>query len=442
MKQKRIFNLTTILLAIAVSSFQPTFVHSQTSDPIKAKIVTIQKQIEEIRGLKFKKPVKVQNQSLDDFGKYLDRVLEKQMPEKLAKNYGKIVTKLGLYRGPEITDVRELAKMVMQSQAAAYYDPGTETFYVVMPNLPEGMLTSVYAHELYHGLQDQYFDLEKYVLSQFEDRLNDDELLARQATVEGEATYIMTLWSMKSMFGAVPDTAMLEMAINMQAQLDIRTMINMLKSGAIPEASEGDIHQAVKAIDEIPSFLLETLVGAYLKGMAFVFQIQKHGWQKVQSLYAQPPVSSEQILHPQKWLNNERPYRLKWATFSDQPIFAGWDLLEANAIGELQWRIIFAVHDLASDGIMAAAGWNGDTFAVLEHQTTKELLLLIYTCWDSKTEAEEFYTLYQKLLKSKYPEEQFQHVLLTENEVLIVEGGSEEQLEATLSFMKSIEKKR
>jgi hypothetical protein len=440
--ETRMFSFTAFLFAVAVSSFQLTSVHSQTSDQIKAKIDTIQKQIEEIRGLKFKKPVKVQNQSLADFGKYLDHALERQMPEKLAKNYGKIVAKLGLYRGPEIGDVRVLAKMVMQTQAAAYYDPATETFYIVMHNLPEGMLASVYAHELYHGLQDQYFDLEKYVLSQSENHLNDDELLARQATVEGEATYIMTLWSMKTMLGAVPDTAMLEMAINMQAQLDIRTMLNMLKSGVIPGASKSDIHQAVNAIDEIPPFLLETLVGAYLKGMAFVFQIQKHGWEKVQSLYSQPPVSSEQILHPQKWLANEKPYRLQWAAFSEQPIFAGWDLLETNTIGELQWRIIFAAHDLASEGIGAAAGWNGDTFTVLENQITKELLLLLYTCWDSKTDAEEFYTLYQKLLKIKYPDESFYNLQIIENEVLIVEGGGKGQLEVFLSFMKNTERKR
>ena len=132
---------------------------------IQSKIDSIQVEIEKIRGAKFKHPVKVTNQSLADFGEYLDKMLEKQFSDNLGKNYGKVVRKLGLYRGPEIKDFKSLAKTVMQSQAAAYYDPATNTFYVVMQDLPESALGSVYAHELYHGFQDQHHNLDDYLLS-------------------------------------------------------------------------------------------------------------------------------------------------------------------------------------------------------------------------------------------------------------------------------------
>ena len=129
---------------------------AQVDLKMRSQIDSIKSQIEEITGRKFKHPVDVKRQSLDDFGNYVDKMLGKQFSDSLSKNYGKIVKKLGLYRGPEIEDFKSMAKMVMQSQAAAYYDPSSNTFYIVMQNLPALTLKAVYAHELYHGLQDQH----------------------------------------------------------------------------------------------------------------------------------------------------------------------------------------------------------------------------------------------------------------------------------------------
>ncbi len=411
----------------------------QHSDKIKKDIIKIQTEIEELRGLKFKHAVKIEHQSLEDFGKYLDRMLEQQIPERLVTNYGKIVKKLGLYRGPEIDDFRAMAKMVMQSQAAAYYDPGTETFFVVMTDLSEPMLNTVYSHELYHGLQDQHYDLEEFVLSQAPNKLNDDELLARQAVVEGEATYIMTLWNMKNLLGAIPDPSILQAAISMQSQLDVATMLEMLKGGTMPQLQQGGMGAAIKAMDNIPPFLLEMLIGAYLKGMGFIFEIQKQGWDEVENLYSKPPVSSEQILHPEKWFSNELPRKFTWPSFNYEKLLADWALLETNTIGELQWRIIFAEHQMPDIGKSAAAGWNGDTFAVLEHQVNKELLLLIFSSWDSVSEAKEFYLAYQLLLKMKYPEEKENvKVEIIDTNVLIIEGGNDDMLNNLHSLLQKI----
>ncbi|MFQ6113165.1 MAG: hypothetical protein ACE5NG_03640 [bacterium] len=413
----------------------------QTPAELHQKVDEIRKGIVEIRGLKFKRPVRVRNQSLEEFGKYLDALIEKQMPEKRLQHYGKVVKMLGLYRGPELRDFKKLAKMLMQSQAAAYYDPATETFYVVMQQLPEQLLNSVYVHEIYHGLQDQYFDLENYLLSQTLGELNDDELLARQAVVEGEATYVMTLWTMKNLFGSVPDQSILQMTINMQAHMDVATILKMLKSGAIPQFQQRDMNEAVKAMDKIPRFLIETLMGAYLKGMGFIFEVQKHGWEKVQKLYTTPAVSTEQILHPEKWLADEKPYKFEWPAFNNEKLFADWELLEANTIGEIQWRIIFAEHELAQIGNAASAGWNGDLYAVLEKKNGNDLLLLLYTSWDSETDAQEFYSAYQKLLAAKYPDDTYNRkVEMKDKDVLIVEGAEESTLDGVFDFIKKVKK--
>src|SRR5207244_3126396 len=126
----------------------------------------------------FKQSIPAEMQTPPDFERYVEEEFRKQMPEARSKYFGKIVTKLGLYRGPEIKDFEGLYKLVMTSQAAAYYNPDTKKFYVLVGQLPEIAMGTIYAHELYHGLQDQYFDLNRYVEAQAGKTLNDDQTLA------------------------------------------------------------------------------------------------------------------------------------------------------------------------------------------------------------------------------------------------------------------------
>ena len=403
----------------------------------------IQSEVAEIRGLEFKRSISVEHQSLDDFEVYLDAQLAKQMPEQRVKHFGKVVKKLGLYRGPEIEDLNAMIKMVMKSQAGAYYDPSTETFYVLMGDLPEMLMGGLYSHELYHGLQDQYFDLDRYVLSGAAEGLNDDELMARQAVVEGEATYIMTLWTMKSLLGSIPNPQMLEMTIRMQSEMDVDTLRSMLKSGAVADMMTDELSASIEAMDQIPPFMIESLIGAYLKGMAFVFEIQKQGWEKVEELYSNPPSSTEQILHPEKWLAGEDPFRLQWPDFEGDDLFGGWEVLDVNTVGEVQWRIIFAEYEMKNIAKAASAGWDGDTFAVLKRDGSDDLLLLLYTSWDSEAEAEEFAGAYRDLLEVKYPDGSEQvRVDVNGADVLILEGGEAGTADALLAFMKKTEKSK
>ncbi len=402
----------------------------------------IAEEVAELRGLPFKTEPAVKHQSIEDFENYLEAELRRQLPEKRRRYFGRIVAKLGLYRGPEITDMEAMIKAVMKSQAAAYYDPATQAFYVVMSDLPEVMMGAVYAHELYHALQDQYFDLQAYLLDQMEGALNDDELMARQAVVEGEATYVMTLYTTRRLLGSVPDRQMLTLAINMQTQVDTEMLRRMLKEEAVLGPLSGQLEDAVKAMDEIPPFVLETLLGAYLKGMAFVHNVQGRGWSEVEALYTtRPPASSEQILYPEKWIAGEVPYRLAWPAFEGVEPLTDFEELDVNTLGEIQWRIIFAEHGLASEGRAAAAGWDGDLYAVLKRRDSDDLLLLLYTCWDTDADAQEFAAAYDRLLAVKYaavPEPT--RLVRRGSDVLVIEGGDADDQPALLDFLAAVTK--
>jgi hypothetical protein len=403
----------------------------------------IQNEVAELRGLPFLHEIKVENQSIDDFARYLDEDITRTVPPAVAEHYGEIVRKLGLYRGTESLDFRSTMKEVMTSQVAAYYDPERSTFFVLAQDLPATVAGTVYSHELYHGLQDQHFDLDAYVLSRQADRsLNDDEIMARQAVVEGEATYVMLLWTLRNLTGTVPPRALLEPAVRLQSEATLDSLKASLQQGGAASFLGNDLSAELDSIDDIPAFILESMLGAYLKGLGFVFDVQGRGWSEVEKLYTQyPPQSTEQILHSEKWFARETPWRIEWPSIEAQDLFADWQTLDENVVGEIQWRIIFQEHDLDAEAGPAAAGWNGDRYAVLRNDDSGELLLLLRTSWDTENDAAEFASAYERLLTVKYADhDEATRVTRDGTDVLVVEGGSEDSLDAFVSFLASARK--
>ena len=176
-------------------------------------------------------------------------------------------------------------------------------------------------------------------------------------------------------------------------------------------------------------------------GVGSVFDIQNYGWNKVSQLYPDAPVSTEQILYPEKWLNGEKPFKYEWPSFDEESKFREWEVLDVNTIGELQWRIIFSEHEMAYAAKEASAGWDGDIYAILKKKNSDDFLLLLYTSWDTDKDAIEFAENYKNLLKVKYQGDELQvKVKVIGRDVLIVEGGEEISMDDILGFMERIRK--
>src|SRR5204863_2299639 len=96
--------------------------------------------------------------------------------------------------------------------------------FVLMGNMPEMIQGVMYSHELYHALQDQYFELGRYMALDERDHVgarNSDADLARSALVEGEATYVMSLWMAQKMSGKPPTRQMVGMMVAQTANVDM-----------------------------------------------------------------------------------------------------------------------------------------------------------------------------------------------------------------------------
>jgi hypothetical protein len=399
-----------------------------------ALVAAISRDLESLRQLEFRDAISVSQQSVEDFGLYIDGEMDESLPPERLAAYGRVVEALGLYRGPRIDDAGAVMRDLATSQVAAYYDTDASEFRVLLADAPMSMLAPVYAHELYHGLQDQHWDLDAYMLDGVADGLNDDELFARQAVVEGEATYVMTLWTLEELSGRPPSRFSLSLAVWSQAMMSAASANSLLSQGLASGGLGPELEASVEAMNDIPPFLLESMLAVYLKGMAFVHTVAGQGWDAVGALYADPPRSSEQVLHPDRYLRRDDPVTIEFPDLSAESLLSGWQLLDSNVVGEFQWRLIFGEFGYGVLASSFAAGWDGDRYAVLERDGS--LLMLVLTVWDSPAEAEEFAMAYGDLLAEKYRDRDVPtKVELRGAEVLIVEGGERARLNDYLDLI-------
>ena len=408
----------------------------------------IAKEVEQIRGLTFKQPVRVESQSIADFKEYVSREIDTSVPKSIRAHYGDIVRTLGLYRGPRIEDFTALMTTVMSSQVGAYYDPEKQSFFVLAGNMPELMQGVMYSHELYHALQDQYFDLTRYMdmghkagAKPVNDPVfNSDSRMARTAVVEGEATYIMSMWVIQKMSHQPATREQMSMVVAMQSNLSMDQMREALKQQQVSELLGEDMKDTMKAADEIPAFIMDSMLGVYFKGMSFVFAVQEQGWPAVEKLYTEyPPQSTEHILHPEKWLAREAPVGFEWPKFGRTAALHNWELLDDDVLGEFQWRIIFREQGLAKEADSVAAGWGGDRYAVFKKKDSDATLLLLRTCWDSEQEAKEFADAYRRVLATKYADAPVPTLLEQQGvDVYVVEGGAEKDIQALMKLVSGV----
>lgn len=131
------------------------------------------------------------------------------------------------------------------------------------------------------------------------------------------------------------------------------------------------------------------------QGAAFVAAIyEAQGWAGVNALYEQPPTTSEQLLHPDRYLEQAAPLELPLT-----PLEEGEALL-SGTLGE--WRLQQHLASSLSPEMarLLAGGWNGDSF-LLYAAPEGAFTLLWRIAWDTELDAAEFNDNYDRLLEDR-----------------------------------------
>lgn len=309
----------------------------------------------------------------------LSLVQEKTPPLKM-KYEGLTLKTLGFI--PEEFDYERGLIDLYVSQLGGYYDPGRK-YFVMAGWMPDILQAPIAVHELTHALQDQYFDLEKFIDSNVE---STDLLLARSALVEGDATAVM-----------------LDYARRRAGQDGIATEPNV-ESVMLQNVIGGAFTASMAAV---PLSLQLTLLFPYTSGLRFVHTLlRRDGYKAVDAAFRTPPRSTTEILHPERYPLREGEVK----EFSDAELRGAnrGAVVYRDTVGEFAISTLLAMFlpDKA-EAIKAAKGWAGDRLVVLESDATPNsgkipITFLWRLAWESERDAEEFYSAYQKALKQRY----------------------------------------
>ncbi|MGF1505289.1 MAG: hypothetical protein ACFB51_09225, partial [Anaerolineae bacterium] len=268
---------------------------------------------------------------------------------------------------PITYDLYEFYRRFYTEGIAGFYDPEEEAFYIISADdnlAPEEEIT--YAHELTHVLQAQHFDLNDF-MNYGDDRWfidNADAAAARQAVIEGDATLTERLYEQNYL---------------------------------LPERRE-QLYEAYAEMDlsffqDIPLFMLNELIFPYQQGYTFVEAVYRTGgFAAVDALYADPPTSTEQIHHPDKYLT-DRDEPQEVTLVEAEAVLPGYREVITSQLGEFGLR-----NFLQQEGFLRASagadGWDGYRYSVYFNDEARDVVLIVRIVWDDSAEAEEFRTVF------------------------------------------------
>ena len=349
-----------------------------------------------IRQLKFKHEVKRDVTNREDLKALLLKEIDEEITPQEFRTNELGMKVLGFI--PREINWKETMVRVYSEEIAAFYDPKTKTMHLIKespaaegkkPGFLESLLgkkqgfdkdenKTVIAHELTHALADQNYDLDKM---QKAAEADDDRSLALSSLIEGEATLAMIGAQMDdwdgSKIGAMP-------AANLDKTFSLMMPFMSIASG--------------KALREAPPILSESLIFPYLRGMVFCASLTNQGgWKALDDAYQNPPQSTEQILHPEKYRDQpDPPTSIDLGRLEPGD---GWAEVGRNVIGEMQLGILLRRHG----GKPIAAGWDGDRFAVFDTKDGR-LGIVWLTTWDTEDDARDFARQYTRFQTTKLGE--------------------------------------
>jgi hypothetical protein len=329
----------------------------------------IQERASRLRGLDVITPIPRALMPRDELRAFYDQSFFEENPVEEIETTQLLLEVLG-YVEPGFDIMGSLID-ILEQDVLGFYDRKTKTVYVVADGeVWNERNTITFAHEITHALQDQHFDIGAGYAAR-ED--NNDRTMAFQALVEGDATLLQTLYSLR-----FPG-----------------------KSGS--SDSSGDSASASeRAFSQAPLILQRELMFPYDDGINFLIAPFREGmWKAVDEIWRNPPESTEQVLHPEKYLAREAPIDVQFPDPVAQ-LGEGWVSLDSDTLGEFDWRILLEQYTDSSTAQRAAAGWGGDRYRLLRRDADRAVLLAARTVWDTVDDAQEFYEAYQRVAAARH----------------------------------------
>lgn len=383
MKLRRKIAGVTLALAVALGGSQ-----ALANQELFAEL---EQAAQQVRQLELLEPIDVEVVTREEHRAAQIESLEEDIETEGADDWNVLLIFLG-YIG-EDDDIYDIYNGFVSEQVLGTYDPESKQLIVISTNTDEwnAIDRTTFVHETVHALQDQHFD----IMSLYGDEtlVTDDSFYAIRSLIEGDAS--------------------------------VAELIYILENDLIEQILEDYEGMDSSSADEVPFFLLETMTFFYDEGATFVSAFwQEGGWDAVNAVWANPPTTSEQIIHPEKYREGEGAISVKIA--DPQPHFGDdWRIIEDNAWGELGTRVFLENSGASSRTASSASrGWGGDAVYVVTND--EESAMVWSTAWDSEDDAVEFF---ETLTEAEAERLGVDAVQIDENSVALTGNGWFGQIE-------------
>ncbi len=332
---------------------------------LKNMISEIESQVMQVRGLELRSPIDHTLISAEELETIVREDFFAEYREEDARKDVIVLSLLGLL--PPEYDLRGFYNELYTEQISGFYDDQTEEIFVLQSEGFDGNEKLVYAHEFTHVLQDQTFDYDEGLQMTIDAcEVDSERCAAIQALIEGDASLTEVLWFQS--FGT---------------RDDYQDLLDTYENFSSP------------ILENAPPFIQADLYFPYERGLNFVQGLYDiGGYPAVDEVYLNPPVSTEQILHPERYPSDvPQPVTLPDIA---QDLGEDWMLFDQNIMGE--WYIYLILNQGYEEGhrlseevaAQAAEGWGGDAYAFYFDEESQQTVFVLDAVWDSLVDAGQF----------------------------------------------------
>jgi hypothetical protein len=329
-------------------------------------------QMSDITGLKLRSPLKKSLRAREEIRAHIIQEMneDKNSEERYADQ--RAAEAFGLL--PKGFDLDSFMVDLLTEQIAGLYDPKVHEFYVA-DWIPVDDQRMVMAHELTHALEDQHFQIEAWAKAA---RPDDDAELARESVLEGSAMMAMVEYLLAGTGRSLDDLPDID-----------------------PSMLIGDMTETPE-LKKAPAFLKDALIFPYIDGMRFSAAVLKPtGWSGISAVFARPPASTQQIMHPELYRSAKAAPRITLPSM-EKKLGDDWKKLDENTMGEFGWKEVLKEFLGKNRATPLAAAWDGDRYSVFEQKQSKRLLLITRERLASEEEAQRFFGQYSEALEKKH----------------------------------------
>ena len=340
-------------------------------------------------------PIKRQLVGKADVEKYTSgRLAKEEFTQRFATSESSM-KKLGFL--PRDFNLREFLVKSNGQNVAGYYDEETRTISLLNWVSPDQQ-GPILAHELTHALQDQNYDLTKWMKAAAKptdgaSRNNDtdDGAIARKAVIEGQAMVVYVDYMLAAVGRNLEDTP---------------GLLYQMEEPAVKAVIDSQL------MHDAPMIMREMGIFSYNEGLIFEGELLHKGGKKMAfaGVFARPPRNSHEVLQPEAYISGVKvpPVRIPDMR---QVLSNQYEVYDSGGIGELDVRALLKQYGERKIAAELSSAWQGGAYVTYRRSTKvaaeispalSDLAFLYVSRWKSPQAAERFSRFYASAVSQRY----------------------------------------